>query len=88
MDQTNSTRSKPIGSTIQTVVTNGISTTLTPEQIQQVFSEMFEKMKTPDPDNPNLWTVHISGHRIWGILDEGAGEDGRSLLTLLFPSEY
>lgn len=88
MKPTNTTIEKLGGNRIQTVVSRSVFDTLTPEQIHQAFTEMFEKMKVPDPDNPNLWTIHIAGHRIWGILDEGAGENGLDLLTLIFPEDY
>ena len=80
--------SKPNTNNIQTVVTKGLHETLTSKQVQQACKKAFEAMQTPDPDNPNLWTIHVDGYRIWAILDEGAGDDGRNLLSLLFPTEY
>ena len=88
MESTNLTINKPGGESIQTVVTRGVFETLTPEQIHQAFTIFFEKMKVPDPENPNLWTIEIDGHKLWGILDEGAGENGCNLATVLFPTEY
>jgi len=88
MNQPNLTINKLGDKTIQTVVSRGVFNTLTPEQIHQAFTQFFEKMKVPDPDNPNLWTVHVGGYRIWGILDEGAGTEGQDLVTLIFPEEY
>lgn len=70
------------------VMTCGVQAELTPEEIAWVHQELMEKMKTPDPDNPNLWTTKIRGQTIWGILDEGAGPNGEDLFSLLFPHEY
>jgi len=70
------------------VMTCGVQAELTPKEIYIAQQQFKEKMKTPDPDNPNLWTVFIGNHKLWGILDEGAGPNGESVFTILFPSEY
>ena len=70
------------------VATANIAATLSPEQLSRAYSDLREKIKTPDPDNPNLWTTIIDGRKIWGILDEGAGPDGEDLFTILFPEDY
>ena len=88
MVSTKPTLSKLGGQQIETVVSRGVFDQLTPEEIKQAFDILFEKMKTPDPDNPNLWTVEIAGHMLWGILDEGAGPKGESVISIIFPSEY
>ncbi len=72
----------------QTVVSRTVYETLTPEEIHHAFTILFEKMKVPDPANPNLWTVQINGRRLWGILDEGAGTDGQNLVSLIYPEDY
>ena len=88
MNQPNLVINKLGEKSMQTVVSRRVFETLTPEQIHQAFTILFEKMKVPDPDNPNLWTVHVGGHRLWGILDEGAGTDGQDLLSLIYPEDY
>ena len=70
------------------VMTANVSAMLSPEQIQEAFNQLLEKMKVPDPDNPNLWVVVIGKYKLWGILDHGAGPDQEDLLTLLFPEDY
>ncbi len=69
-------------------MTANVSTTLSPEQIQEAFNQLQEKMKVPDPENPNLWVVAIGKYKLWGILDHGAGPSQEDLLTLLFPEDY
>ncbi len=71
-----------------TVMTRNVENTLTPEQVIQALTQLREKMKIQDPDNPGLWTVNVDGHRLWGILDHGAGPKGEDVLTLLFPEDY
>ena len=61
---------------------------LNESQLSQTWLELREKMKTPDPDNPNLWTVMIDSRKLWGILDEGAGPHGEDVFTILFPEDY
>ena len=70
------------------VYTATVAEKLTESEIHEAFTQLHEKMKTPDPDNPNLWTVTIDSRKIWGILDEGAGPDGEDLFTILFPEDY
>ncbi len=70
------------------VATANVASTLSEQQLSRAYRELRETMKTPDPDNPNLWTVNIDGRKIWGILDEGAGPDGEDLFTILFPEDY
>ena len=57
-------------------------------EILMAFAQLAEKMKTQDPENPDLWVVTIGKHKLWGILDRGAGPNGMDLLTLLFPEDY
>jgi hypothetical protein len=72
-----------------TVVSRRVATTLSPEQIGEAMTQLHERMKSQDPDNPDLWTVEIDpGYKLWGILDHGAGPDGEDVLTLLFPEDY
>jgi|GEM_PF-5174459 len=71
-----------------TVATANVAGTLSKLEIAQAFKQLFEKMKVNDPLNPNLWTVEIGGHKLWGILDEGAGPNLENVLTLLFPEDY
>lgn len=73
---------------ISVVVTRGVCETLSADEINTALNAVREKMEISDPENPNLWTVAIGQHTVWGILDEGAGLNGEPLLTLLFPSEY
>ena len=70
------------------VATAQVAAELSEQQISRAYNELREKMKTPDPDNPNLWTVIIDGRTVWGILDEGAGPSGEDLFTMLFPDDY
>jgi hypothetical protein len=74
--------------TVRTVVTRGVRDALSADEIRAAVTELREKMKTPDPENPNLWTVQVGPHTLWGILDEHAGPNGESICTLLFPEEY
>lgn len=71
-----------------TVATKNVVSTLTNLEIVQAFKRLSEKMKVHDPENPNLWVVKINGHKLWGILDEGAGPNREDVLTLLFPEDY
>jgi len=71
-----------------TVVTRNVANTLTPEQIDAAMTQLHEKMKVQDPANPDLWVVQLDGHKLWGILDHGAGPKGEDVLTLLFPEDY
>jgi hypothetical protein len=70
------------------VATAHVTAELSEEQLSRAYHELREKMKTPDPDNPNLWTVIIDGRKLWGILDEGAGPHGEDVFTILFPEDY
>ena len=70
------------------VTTDNVTSTLDPEEIQIAFKILKESMKTPDPENPNLWVVMIGKHKLWGILDHRAGPFQEDVLTLLFPEDY
>jgi hypothetical protein len=70
------------------VASRAVAATLQPEEIQEALIQLKEKMKVQDPLNPNLWTVFIGEHRLWGILDHRAGPNGEDLLTILFPEDY
>ena len=70
------------------VATAHVTTELSEQQLAKTYRDLRERMKTPDPDNPNLWTVTIDGRRVWGILDEHAGPQGEDLFTILFPEDY
>jgi hypothetical protein len=85
----NTTRIQNLESeTVRTVVTRGVRDALSADEIRAAVTELREKMKTPDPENPNLWTVQVGPHTLWGILDEHAGPNGENVFTVLFPSEY
>ena len=56
--------------------------------MQAAIADLQEKRKTPDPENPNLWSTEVRGVRVWCILDEGAGLNGENLYTFLLPGEY
>lgn len=71
-----------------TTMTCGIHTELTPEELYRALTELHQKMKTPDPENPGLWSTTINDHTVWGILDEHAGPNGEDVFTVLFPHEY
>ena len=70
------------------VATANVTTELSEQQLSKAYRELKEKMKTPDPENPNLWTTTIDGRKVWGILDERAGPHGEDLFTILFPEDY
>jgi len=70
------------------VATSHVAHALTEEQLNTAVQRLRKKVKTPDPDNPNLWTIRIDGRKIWGILDERAGPHGEDLFTILFPEDY
>jgi len=70
------------------VFTATVAEKLTESEIHEAFAQLHEKMKTPDPENPNLWVVNVAGNRLWGILDPGAGPAKEDVLTLLFPDDY
>ena len=70
------------------VFTATVAEKLSEEEIHEAFIQLREKMKTPDPENPNLWTVKIGDFKLWGILDPGAGPVKEDVLTLLFPEDY
>lgn len=70
------------------VATAHVAAELTEEQLSLAYQELREKMKTPDPENPNLWAVMIDSRKLWGILDEGAGPHGEDVFTILFPEDY
>ena len=73
---------------IHRVMTAAVADKLSDTESHKAFEKLYEKMKTPDPDNPNLWVVHIDTHKLWGILDHRAGPSQEDLLTLLFPEDY
>ena len=70
------------------VTTCGVSSTLSANEISEAVAQLREKMKVQDPDNPDLWTVEIGEHKLWGILDRRAGPKGENVCTILFPEEY
>ena len=70
------------------VVSRGVQAELKSWKIIYAFQQFKEKMKTPDPKNPNLWTIWIDKRKLWGILDEEAGPKGEDVFTILFPEEY
>ena len=73
---------------VRTVVTRGVRDALSADEIHAAVAELREKMKTVDPENPNLWTLQVGPHTLWGILDEDAGPNGEDVFTVLLPSEY
>lgn len=79
-----SIQSKPM----LTVVTKNVMTTLTHSQVSEAVDRLHEAMATPDPDNPDLWITEVAGHKVWGILDHGAGPEGQDIFTILYPSDY
>jgi len=76
------------GRTMYRVISASVDKRLSGKEIYEVFTQLHEKMKTPDPENPNLWTVRIGDFKLWGILDPGAGPANEDVLTLLFPEDY
>jgi len=70
------------------VVTASVYQELSRNEIDEAFKQLKEKMKKQDPQNPDLWTIQISGHELWGILDHKAGPNEEDVLTILFPSDY
>ena len=70
------------------VATRTVVETLAPDEVQNAFQTLRERMKTQDPLNRDLWTVEVAGQRLWGILDRRGGPVGEDVLTLLFPEEY
>ena len=70
------------------VVTASVYQELSRNEIDETFEQLKEKMKKQDPENPDLWTVQISGYELWGILDHKAGPNKEDVLTILFPSDY
>ena len=69
-------------------MTASVADQLSDIEILIAFAQLAEKMKTQDPENPDLWVVTIGKHKLWGILDRGAGPNGMDSLTLLFPEDY
>ena len=61
---------------------------LSKKETHEAFTKLHEAIKTPDPDNPNLWVVTVAGYTLWGIFDPGAGPSKEDVLTLLFPEDY
>ena len=82
--QTSTVQTKPM----LTVVSRGVMDTLSPDELHTAASQLKQKMKVPDPDNPNLWTTEVGPYKLWGILDERAGPKGEDVFTVLFPKEY
>ena len=70
------------------VASRAVAAKLQPEEIQEALQKLEVKMQKQDPLNPDLWTVHVSNHKLWGILDHRAGPNGEDLLTVLFPEDY
>ena len=70
------------------VVTASVYQELSRKEIDEAFEQLKEKMKKQDPQNPDLWTVQVSEHKLWGILDHKAGPNKEDVLTILFPSDY
>ena len=82
------TKETETNNTLLIVTTRSVSLTLTSDEIQIALNLMKEKMKVFDPLNPNMWTVYIGLHKLWGILDYEAGPEKEDVLTLLFPEDY
>jgi len=76
------------GKPVYRAMTASVAEGLSEKEIHEAFTRLHEKMKTPDPENPNLWTVRIGDFKLWGILDPGAGPSKEDVLTLLFPEDY
>jgi len=70
------------------VVTASVYQELSRKEIDETFEQLKGKMKKQDPQNPDLWTVYVSGQELWGILDHKAGPNKEDVLTILFPSDY
>ncbi len=70
------------------VASRAVALTLTPEEMQEALQKLEVKMQEQDPLNPDLWTVYVNNHKLWGILDHRAGPKGEDLLTVLFPEDY
>ena len=79
---------RAVNKALLVVATSNVVHELNESQLSQAWLQLREKMKTPDPDNPNLWTVIIDSRKLWGILDEGAGPHGEDVFTILFPEDY
>ena len=70
------------------VASRAVALALTPEEMQEALQKLEVKMQEQDPLNPDLWTVYVNNHKLWGILDHRAGPKGEDLLTVLFPEDY
>lgn len=70
------------------VATRNVVDTLSPEALARVTAQLRQAMKTPDPDNPNLWSAKAEDRTVWGILDQRAGPKGEDVFTILFPEDY
>jgi hypothetical protein len=88
MEESRGIQIEKLGNGMLTVVTATVMDTLTVDELYLAVLQLREKMKTPDPKNPNLWSTEINGYKLWGILDEGAGPNGERTFTILFPSDY
>ena len=70
------------------VASRAVAAKLSPEEMQEALQKLEEKMQKQDPLNPDLWTVYVNNHKLWGILDHRAGPNCEDLLTVLFPEDY
>ena len=70
------------------VATRSVAAALTTAEMQEALQKLEEKMQKQDPLNPDLWTVYVNNHKLWGILDHRAGPNREDLLTVLFPEDY
>lgn len=75
------------GKPLYRVMTATVAERLSEEETHEAFIQLHEKMKTPDPGNPNLWVVKIAGYKMLGILNSDAGPSIKNILTLLFPED-
>lgn len=82
--QANTVQTRPM----LTVVSRSVMDALSPDELHTAVGQLKQKMKTPDPDNPNLWSAEVGPYKLWGILDERAGPNGEDIFTVLFPSDY
>lgn len=70
------------------VASRAVAEKLTQQEMQEALQKLEVKMQKQDPLNPDLWTVYVNNHKLWGILDRKAGPNKEDLLTVLFPEDY
>ena len=65
-----------------------VKTTLSLNEMKETLKKLEEIMKMEASLNLDIWTVFVSNHEVWGVLDRRAGPNGEDLLSIIFLEEF